>query len=507
MAIKLTKKHGMRWLLGSAILAGISLGGWGIYVWQIRHTSQTVVARVLQVKKDTVEEVVNENGTVKLGGQQTLKAPIEGIVKEVLVDAGDRVNRGNLLIVLADVDQQSQLEKQELEIAKHQITLENQRQKGREAQQKLENAQAKLQTLQAGNSEYHRELREKQLEIAQQKRKIDNQVQTVREAKADLANAERKRQNAQTLLDKEFISEDSYFDTEKNVRDARARLRSQEITLEEEKINLQKQRLNVEDIQQTIQEKLREAREQVASAKTNLQQAQVELETSLLKQEELMLKRQELLSEQQKRRIRAPFAGVVLDVKTLAEDVVSQEDELVILGNPQQEVVELQLPIFTASQVEPNQQARINKIGPQMETFSGKIEHIALLADSDNNNSESSGKIPVTIQLDKPTGELIPGSQVSVEIVVQQRQDVVAVPTEAVMAMGSEKPFVWLQDEQNQLQQQPIEIGMEGLTKVEVKEGLQIGDRIVLPTPDMNLEPGMLVAAKPKPKPSESEQE
>lgn len=301
--------------------------------------------------------------------------------------------------------------------------------------------------------------------------------------------------NSKILLDKGFISEDTYYNDQESVRSARANLRSQQLSLEQKKLALQQMHLQLEDIQQTIQEKLREAREKVQEAQTTWQKAQVDLRTALLKEEDLAWQRQEILAEQQDYRIQAPFAGVVLDVKTRSEDVVSQGDELVVLGNPNQEVVELKLPIFTASQVAADQKARISKIGPQMDTFSGKIEHIAFLADSNSEDSQSSGRISVTIQLDTPTGELIPGSQVSVEILVKQRQDVVAVPTEAVMAMGSEKAFVWLQNEGGKVQKQSIEMGMEGLTKVEVTEGLQTGDRVVLPTPDMNLEPGMLVQA------------
>lgn len=507
MVMKQTKKRGMRWLLGSALLAGISLGGWGVYVWQVRHTTQATTVRVLELKKDTVEEVVNENGTVKLGGQQALKARTAGVVKRVSVSVGDRVAQEELLVVLADVNQQSKLEKHELQRKEHQMTLESKRQEVSQAQEKLENARRKLQDLQSGNSEAHRNLRQKKLEIAQQETEIAQQEQSIQEAQANLENKQRILDNSKILLDKGFISEDTYYNDQESVRRARANLRSEKFSLEQKKLNLQKNHLHLEGIQQTIQDKLREAREKVQEAQTNWQKTQVDLRTALLKEEELAWKRQEILAEQKDYRIQAPFAGVVLDVKTRSEDVVSQGDELVVLGNPNQEVIELKLPIFTASQVAADQEARISKIGPQMDTFSGKIEHIALLADSDSNNSESSGKIPVTIQLDKPTGELIPGSQVSVEIVVKQRQDVVAVPTEAVMAMGAEKPFVWLQDEQKKVQKQSIEMGMEGLTKVEVTEGLQTGDRVVLPTPDMNLEPGMLVAAKPKPKPSESEEE
>jgi HlyD family secretion protein len=95
------------------------------------------------------------------------------------------------------------------------------------------------------------------------------------------------------------------------------------------------------------------------------------------------------------------------------------------------------------------------------------------------------------VQLDSPTHTLIPGGQVNVEIVLQQRTHVVALNVEAVQR--SPKPFVWILGNGNTVRQQPITLGLEGLTTVEVTSGLRTGTQVVLPPPDATLTPGMTV--------------
>ena len=139
---------------------------------------------------------------------------------------------------------------------------------------------------------------------------------------------------------------------------------------------------------------------------------------------------------------------------------------------------------------------RIKTIGPSGKTFSGRIKSIHPIALSDNGEAvtgsgSGQAKVPATIELDKPT-DLIPGSQVSVEIIVQQREKVVAVNTEAIQ--GDDKnPFVWIKDAQNKARKRTVTLGLEGANKVEVKSGLKPGDKIIVPFADVNLEAGTLI--------------
>ena len=170
------------------------------------------------------------------------------------------------------------------------------------------------------------------------------------------------------------------------------------------------------------------------------------------------------------------------------------------LGDPNQELIQMQLSTLDAAQVQPNQKARISIIGPNAETFTGRVQSIGLQARSagNNNNSDSSGQatVPATIQLDEPTRTLIPGSAVSVEIILEERNNIVVLNTELIQREGTSN-YVWILDSENTAQKQPVTLGLEGLIQVEITSGLKAGDTVISPPAETPLEPGIPITETP----------
>jgi HlyD family secretion protein len=109
--------------------------------------------------------------------------------------------------------------------------------------------------------------------------------------------------------------------------------------------------------------------------------------------------------------------------------------------------------------------------------------------------------VDARVLLDRPSKTLIPGSLVSVEIVTARRQNVVAIPPEAIQR-SQEAPFVWLKDSQGKSKKQPIQLGLQGLQAIEVTSGLKAGEQLVIPPPDMSLAPGTPLTSSSEPVPS-----
>jgi HlyD family secretion protein len=99
--------------------------------------------------------------------------------------------------------------------------------------------------------------------------------------------------------------------------------------------------------------------------------------------------------------------------------------------------------------------------------------------------------------LDKPSKTLIPGSQVNVEIISKQRQNVVTLPLETVQNNGKES-FVWVQNKQGKAEKQPVTLGLEDLTSVELTSGLEAGEQVILPSPNLTLTPGIPLQTNPE---------
>jgi HlyD family secretion protein len=495
-------KTGIRWLVGSGTLAILSTGGWFAYHQIFAHSADPVPVRVVRVQRDTVEITINESGTVELRDQQILKSPVEGAVEQVFVKTGNQVENGEQLIVLRNPDSQKNLEQKYSEIRANELNLERNQQKVTEAETKVQAARQALQIIIS-----RREMFEG-TRLASQKRTIEKQElalersrQKVQEAQANLDAEQQELEQLQQLLEKGFIPGNDLQIQEANVRNAEAQLRDAQLQVNQDRLDLENQQLEQQNIAQELRDKFVEDETQERSAKEALQQAQAELKQAQLDVKTLTLEieRQKLDAQDTEEKLQqsilsSPIDGIVLDVAVKAGDGINRSDPLLTLGDPSQELIKLQLSTLNAAKVKPNQEARITVIGPDAKPFQGFVKSLSPLAGAGttNNNSESSSgqaTVAAIVQLNNPTGTLIPGAQVSVEIILDQRQNVLVLNTEAIQRQ-EKSPFVWIRDPQGNAQKKPVTLGLEGLVTIEVKSGLNKGEQVLLPSPEADLEPG-----------------
>ena len=277
----------------------------------------------------------------------------------------------------------------------------------------------------------------------------------------------------------------------------------QEIAESEEQLAAYRENLVL--LQQLLQEgaiartEIRNQEDQIRRTEASLQDAKSELSKARLELERLKVENQKIQQQIRETLITAPTNGIVLQVNVNDGDGVQLRTELLTLGNPNQEFVRLQLSTLNAAKVKVGQIARISVIGPDPQIFAGRIVSVAPMAIVPKNEdgagaSEQSNQsvVPTVVRLDQATRMLIPGSQVNVEIVLKSQANVITLGTEAIQHTGAE-PFVWVLDEQGKAQQRPVKLGLEGLVTVEVKNGLRQGERVILPSSDQPLTPGIPV--------------
>lgn len=470
-------KSGVQWLALSGALAIASTGGWLVYAQTFHQAGKPVPVRLVTVQRGNVEIAINESGTVELGGQQQLKSPGEVTVDRVLVKVGDRLRFGQQLLILRNPQRQTNLDNQELEIRKQELKLARSRQKIEEAKQKLAAVQQEL-----------RQPINQQFLIRKQKLILDRSRQKVEEAKQKLVAAQQKLEQLQVLAKKGFIPGNELQEQQEQVRNAQFAVRDAQATVNTDTLELQ--RLQAEE-QQPLQ-----LQDKVMDAQSELQEARATANTDSRELQRLQVERESIQQQLQNNIVSAPIPGKVLDVKVKDGDGVKPGDILLTLGNPAQELVKLQLSTLDAAKVRVNQIARVKVIGPDAQPFGGRVKSIypqAIAQDDDQSSSRrrqsAQAKVPAIIELDAPTGILIPGSQVSVEIIQAQRQNVVAVDPSAINRSGSE-PFVWVRDNHSKARKRTVTLGLEGATTLEVKSGLRPGEQVILPQPEAILRPG-----------------
>jgi HlyD family secretion protein len=493
-------QRGVKWLIIATLFTGVSLVGVALYYKLQKNEAEAVAAGLQKVELGTIENKISEGGTVALGGQRTIKSPADSAVDQVFVKVGDPIVAGQNLISLRSTTAENSLREKQLEIQKQELAIERNRQKVEEAQNKLKIAKI---TYKNDLEKYQQQVKSKQIsqriEIQKNQAQLERQQQKVIEAQEDLNVAEAELNKSNNLLEKGFISQTDLDPKKADIRTKEANLKNEQLTLKNNILDLENSKNKFEPITDPTND--------ILTAKNDLLTAQSELQQSLSEFQKLKVGYKEQKSQLKNNLVTSPLEGVVLNINVKPGDGIKLGDDLITIGDPDQELVQLQLSTLNAAQVKPNQSARITIIGPNSKPFQGRVEWVNLQATPEKSQSGSSSgqpTVPATVRLDQPTRVLIPGGQVSVEIILEQQKDVIAINTELIQSEGKSS-FVWKLDANNQVQKQPVTLGLKDLTKVEIKSGLKVGDTLVIPPTDIPLKPGMVIIEEEKDKNSDSE--
>lgn len=466
-----------RWIASSGVVALLGFGGLFAYMQWENRVAEPVPVQTVTVERGTVEAILKEKGKVKLQGQQTLTSQHDSAVDRVLVSVGDRVKTGQVLITLSHQDQQTPLAEKQLEIQNQELVLAGAREKVVAAQEKLAAARRELEA-------------DEIVALQQQELSLTRDRQKIAEAQEKLAAEEKELRKREALEERGFIATTELQQQEEAVRHARSVLRQAEATVSADLLEL-------ENLRQQQQNTEQERHNKVSSAQAELREAELAVRKATRNLQRLQIDLAEIQQRLENNIITAPIDGKILSILVKAGDKVTSDKELLTLGNPEEELVVLNLSTLDAARVKVNQEAQISAIDSPSEVLKGWVQQISPIAKpsnsgADNPTRQQQDTVPTTIQLNRPSGTLIPGSQVNVDVILEQRQNVAALEKEAIQHEELDS-FVWVQSERGTAQKQPIQTGLEGLTEVEVSSGLTVGDEVLLPRSGTFLEPGMPV--------------
>jgi len=127
---------------------------------------------------------------------------------------------------------------------------------------------------------------------------------------------------------------------------------------------------------------------------------------------------------------------------------------------------------------------RIESLGGK--TLTGKISRFTDRVD------ETTRTMTVEMDVPNPKLELIPGMYATVVLKADQRPHAVAIPTEAI---SGDKTTVYVVNEQNEVEQRTVTLGLETPTKFEVLSGLKEGELVLLNN-NAGIKPGEKVEPK-----------
>ena len=188
-------------------------------------------------------------------------------------------------------------------------------------------------------------------------------------------------------------------------------------------------------------------------------------------------------------RIVAPADGIILRRSAEPGDVVQPGQTLLLLARDGGTRLVVQVDENNLGELAVGQPATASADAFAGQRFAAKILSIAPSIDADR------GTVEVKLEVADPPKYLRPDMTVSVDVEVGRRENVIALPLEALRDGSTAAPWVLVLQERHAVRR-PVVIGARATDQVEIREGVTPGELVILPGADL-VAPGDRVRPKP----------
>jgi membrane fusion protein (multidrug efflux system) len=182
-----------------------------------------------------------------------------------------------------------------------------------------------------------------------------------------------------------------------------------------------------------------------------------------------------------KTRIHAPFGGIVGLRDVSVGTYLTPQTRIATLQDVNPIKVDFSVPEKHARHLKAGAQIQFRTKGSD-EVHAGTIVAVEPRIDLQTRS------LTLRAQSPNPNGVLVPGAFADVEIVIRRIEGALAVPNRAVIPeLGGKKVFVY---QDGEAQPRSVETGLRTAETVEVTQGLEAGDRVIV-TAIQRLRPGL----------------
>jgi len=462
------------------------------------------------VQRGNLVATVNSAGNIAARQQVALNFGQAGTVQKVHVKVSDRVKTGQVLAETNTADLQLQLENAQVSLRTAQARLAQTKnpttaQDIANARAKLESAQANFNKVKAGPTA--EEMAAAQASVASAQAGYDAALRAVsapssqlEQARANLEKAEVNLQKAQADYDKVAWRPDvGRLPQGQALQTATADYNSAKAAFDavlatagaDQNTKVQQARSQLQGAQSSLVKLQNQPTEsELVAAKTQLTQAQNDLDKLLagpdanaldiaqnsVDQAVISVKQAQLRLDQS--RLVAPFDGVVTAVNiTLGQNVTTGAAQgAVQLADLDNLEIVVNMAEVDVSKIKVDQAAQVTLDALPDQTLRGRVTLVAPAGVT----SQGVVNYPVTVRLDSPPAAVKTGMTANVNIVIDQRNNVLVVPNRALRSQGRQR-YVTVLFEGNQMAVQVV-AGLSGDTNTEIVSGLKEGDEVVLNT-------------------------
>ncbi|MEG1616314.1 MAG: efflux RND transporter periplasmic adaptor subunit [Bacteroidales bacterium] len=198
-----------------------------------------------------------------------------------------------------------------------------------------------------------------------------------------------------------------------------------------------------------------------------------EMRNTEVKVNDARLAYENALLKMENMKVIAPFNGVIVDLPHYTQNTrVETGAPMVTLMDYATLYMEVNLPENTLRFIRPEQGAHITHYTLPADTVQGKIRELSPAINKETRTYK--GKLVI----DNQHLKIRPGMFVRADILVENNNESVVIPKRVILSQGNDKKYVFVLD-RNQASRRDITTGIEQDDKVEVTEGLKIGDQVI----------------------------
>ena len=239
---------------------------------------------------------------------------------------------------------------------------------------------------------------------------------------------------------------------------------------------------------------LEQAEQKVTETKEKLvveQEANLPLLKAQLEQAEVLYRKaQEKL---QKATLHSPYEGIVLILPVKAGQEAEIGTILALIGNPALLLIETGINEVDAALLKVGDQVEITNSALLKEPLLGSIEAIAPTAEvvATSQGEQTQVKIRINVPATEGESPLKPGFNVNLKVILQQKEQALLVPLEAVIE-GEGQKLVYVVGQDGIVTEKEVQTGLSNELFMEIVAGLQVGEKVIL-NPDGQIKDGVQV--------------
>jgi len=426
-----------------AVFLPLALIGGGAALVALKLRPKPAVPRTTKVKRGDLVVGVRETGFVEPIKRVEVKSKVAGMLAELAVDEGDRVEKGQLV---------ARLDVPELEAQRDQVVAQSDAARARLRQARLSRA------LEA-------QLVESQLRQAESNWRVAQS--SVQEAETRHRDAQRLYENNKRLLESGGYVSQNEVDSAKATLD----LAAQGMASAEERVREQEAAVRIAEARRTEVEM---SQSRVAEAEASLQQIQDSLA--------------EIESRLQDSVIRAPCAGVVIARHVREGELITAVSyygagaPIVTIGDLSTMLVKVNLNEVDVAKVKLGQSVAITVDALPDRPFKGRVTRISS-ASSGEIGESGIVRFPVEITVTGKAAALKPGMSANVEIACHRVKRVLWVPNDALFEKDG-KWFVTVVTGKRKgkpvTEDREVTKGLATDARTEIRSGIKEGERVQL---------------------------